>query len=126
MIARQDFAILDSFQASTADGGATATATKPKTATTRRATKRTAPARKRVALQALAQNTRNRILATLGPAAGPEYVKVADSWLNNVERGSAVSFTRGTTMAIITDQGTMSYSGGAEYRRLPPVPQPGR
>ncbi len=82
---------------------------------------------KREALKNLATNARNRILATLGPAAGPEYVRVSDQWLNQMERGSAVSFSRGGTFSIVTDQGTMGFSGpGAEYRRLPSTPQPGR
>lgn len=82
---------------------------------------------KRDALKQLAQNARNRILATLGPGAGPEYVRISDQWLTQMERGAAVSFNRGSTFTIVTDQGTMSFSGsGAEYRRLPFAPQPGR
>lgn len=81
---------------------------------------------KRAALQTLAQGARNQILATLGARAGPEYVRVADGWLNNVERGSAVSFARATSFAVVTDNGTTSSSGNPEYRRLPPVSPPGR
>ena len=82
---------------------------------------------KRDALKQLAQNARNRILATLGPGAGPEYVRISDQWLTQMERGAAVSFSRGSMFTIVTDQGTMSFSGpGAEYRRLPFAPQPGR
>ncbi len=81
---------------------------------------------KRAALQALAQGARNRLLAALGPAAGPEYVRISESWLGSVERGAAVSFARGTTLMLVTDQGSMSFSGGPEMRRLPPAPPPGR
>ncbi len=84
---------------------------------------------KREALKQLAQTARNRILATLGPGAGPEYVRISDQWINQVERGAAVSFSRGGTFTIVTDNGTMGFSGpGAEYRRLPfvPTPSPGR
>jgi len=82
---------------------------------------------KRAALQTLAQNTRNQILATLGPAAGPPYLKVADQWLNNVERGAAVSFSENRTMTIMSDSGmsTYGFGGGPTYRRLP-TPTPGR
>lgn len=82
---------------------------------------------KREALKQLAQNARNRILATLGPGAGPEYVRISDQWLTQMERGAAVSFSRGNSFSIVTDQGQMGFSGpSAEYRRLPFAPQPGR
>jgi hypothetical protein len=67
------------------------------------------PAQKRAALQTLAQNTRNQLLALLGPTSGPAYVKIADSWLNNVGNGSAVSFNMGSPFS-----GTIP-----TYRRLP-------
>jgi DNA-binding transcriptional MerR regulator len=86
---------------------------------------------KRTALQTLAQDTRAQLLSTLGPTSGPAYVKTADNWLNNVERGSAVTFTTtggGSTM-ISTMNGTtamVSMSGiSPTYRRLPPpAPRP--
>lgn len=82
---------------------------------------------KREALRQLAQNARNRILATLGPGAGPEYVRISDQWLTQMERGAAVSFSRGNSFSVVTDQGQMGFSGpSAEYRRLPFAPQPGR
>lgn len=82
---------------------------------------------KREALQQLAQNARNRILATLGPGAGPEYVRISDQWLTQMERGAAVSFSRGSSFSVVTDQGQIGFSGpSAEYRRLPLAPQPGR
>ena len=87
---------------------------------------------KRAALQSLAQNTRNQLLATLGPTSGPAYVKLADQWLGNVERGSAVSFTNSGNMTSISmNNGTIamvSIGGGSpSYRRLPgsaPTPPP--
>ncbi len=82
---------------------------------------------KREALKNLAASTRNRILATLGPTAGPEFVRISDQWITQVERGAAVSFTRGGSFTVVTDQGTIGFMGpGAEYRRLMPVPTPGR
>lgn len=51
---------------------------------------------KRAALQTLAQNTRAQLLSTLGPTAGDTYLKTA-SWINNVERGMAVTFSGNTT-----------------------------
>lgn len=83
-------------------------------------------AAKRAALKAVAENTRSRVTATLGPIGGAEYLKIADPWLRNVERGGAVSFTRGTTLAIVTDQGTSSYSGMPATRFLPSERPPGR
>lgn len=81
---------------------------------------------KRAALQTLAQTTRAQLLATLGPAVGPEYVKTSESWLSGLERGSAVSFARNTSMVVVGPQGTMSFTGGPEFRRLPGTPPPGR
>jgi hypothetical protein len=61
---------------------------------------------KKVALQALAEHTRNQLLGILGPAAGPTYVKIVDNqWLNMVQRGNAVSFGGGMG-------GSMTYSMG--------------
>ncbi|MEO7412008.1 MAG: hypothetical protein ABIZ81_01510, partial [Opitutaceae bacterium] len=92
-------------------------------------------AQKRVALQILAQNTRAQLLANLGPTSGPAYVKVADQWLGNIERGSAVSFN--TNNGGFTS--ISSFGGGAvtaiygtsaspSYRRLPnpATPSPNR
>lgn len=86
---------------------------------------------KRAALSALAQNTRTQLLAALGPTSGPAYVKIADQWLGNVERGSAVSFTNGggmTTYSSNNGTTTMISLGGssANYRRLPPAAPPPR
>lgn len=91
-------------------------------------------AQKRAALQTLAQNTRTQLLASLGPTSGPAYVRVADQWLTNVERGSAVSFNNNASTGISIISGgsggiaTMISLGGAvpSYRRLPnpPPPQP--
>jgi len=52
-------------------------------------------AQKHAALQALAQNTRAQISGTLGPAAGPAYLQVANAWLSLVERGDSVTFEHG-------------------------------
>jgi hypothetical protein len=78
---------------------------------------------KRASLQQLAQSARTQMLATLGPVAGPEYVRVAQSWLNNVERGSAVSFERATSLMVTNDFGTAGFTGSPEYRRVPGSPQ---
>jgi hypothetical protein len=42
---------------------------------------------KAAALQALAQNTRAQIVAKLGPAASPAYLKQADLWINAANQG---------------------------------------
>lgn len=48
---------------------------------------------KRVALQSLAQDTRTRLQALLGPTTGAAYVQVVNrNWLNTVEQGYAVTF----------------------------------
>jgi hypothetical protein len=52
---------------------------------------------KRAALQSLAQNTRSQLTATLGPTASDAYIKTANSWLNSVERGGAVTFSANST-----------------------------
>ena len=83
---------------------------------------------KKAALQTLAQNTRTQLLATLGPTSGPAYVKIADNWLTNVERGSAVSFTYNTggatSITSINGVTAMISMGGSypSYRRLQPSP----
>ena len=85
---------------------------------------------KRAALQTLAQNARAQLLVTLGPTSGPAYVKVAEQWLGNIERGGAVSFKTGTggMTSISSINGGMAvavYSSGTSptYRRLPnPAP----
>jgi hypothetical protein len=84
------------------------------------------PDAKRTALQQLAQTARTQILATLGPMAGPEYLKIAESWLGNVERGAAVSFGRTAPMMVTNEFGSFGFSAAPEYRRVPPAPQPGR
>ena len=61
---------------------------------------------KRAALQTLAQSTRTQLSATLGAEVGGTYLKVAESWLSRIERGSAVTFTEG---------------GGTSSRSLPTV-----
>jgi hypothetical protein len=83
---------------------------------------------KRVALQTLAERTRNEILGILGPNAGPSYVKVVDQqFLNTVQRGNAVSFT-GTGMSIGMSSGTtglpvmISVGAGPSYRNVVPSP----
>jgi hypothetical protein len=81
---------------------------------------------KRSALQQLAQSARTRILATLGPAAGPEYLKIAEAWLTQVERGSAVSFDGAKSMMVTNDFGSFGFSGGPQYRRVTNSSQPGR
>lgn len=53
------------------------------------------PEQKRAALQALAQETREKLTNTLGPA-GQDYAKSA-SWLSAIERGSTVRFMGSTT-----------------------------
>jgi hypothetical protein len=85
------------------------------------------PDQKRAALQTLAQNTRAETLSLLGPAAGQAYLKIQDSWLTTVERGSAVSFNSNNVTSSIgtTANGVnamVTFTGGATYRRLPPAP----
>jgi hypothetical protein len=83
------------------------------------------PEAKREALRNLAATARIQIISTLGPAAGPEFVRIANQWINTVERGAAVSFNRPNAFLVVTDQGTMSMSGsGATFRLLPPAPKP--
>lgn len=80
---------------------------------------------KRTALQSLAQTTRAQTLALLGPTAGQAYLKVQDNWLNNVERGNAVTFDNRTTTSSISTVGTngvgalITFVGGPSYRGLP-------
>jgi hypothetical protein len=79
---------------------------------------------KRAALQTLAQTTRTQLLNTLGPTSGPAYVKLADAWLTNVERGSAVTFTTsGGSISLTTSNGVpamvMLGNNNVSYRRLP-------
>jgi hypothetical protein len=62
-------------------------------------------AQKLAAFQSLAQNARAQFVATLGPAAGGAYVRMADRWLASIERGAAVTITP---------------SGGTSTRTLPP------
>lgn len=86
---------------------------------------------KRAALQTLAQTTRAQLLGTLGPTSGPAYVKIADNWLTNVERGSAVSFNTSsgmTSMSSMNGTPVMVSLGGSNpsYRRLPPATPPPR
>ena len=69
-------------------------------------------AQKRTALQQLAQNTRNQLLSTLGPSSGPEYLKIAESWLSNVANGSAVSFVTNGPLGNVSPT----------FRRLPVAP----
>ncbi len=47
---------------------------------------------KRAALQTLAQTTRAQITTSLGADAGATYLKIADRWISNIERGGAVTF----------------------------------
>lgn len=75
-------------------------------------------------LQALAQSTRNQLIALLGPSAGPSYVKVADQWLTHVERGSAVTFG-GAPLTIARENGSMSFAPPATYRPVV-TPSPNR
>ena len=80
---------------------------------------------KRAELRTLAQNTRDQILATLGPTVGPAYVKVADQWLKMVENGNAVTFsTNNATMTISNGNAIVMFGGGPSYRNVarPVVP----
>lgn len=75
---------------------------------------------KRAALQALAQRTREQLVALLGPTVGPTYVASANSaWLNNVEQGSAVRFDGGGGMTS-NDSGARvwRFGGSPAFRRL--------
>lgn len=83
-------------------------------------------AQKRLALESLAQNARAQLLATLGPTVGPAYVKIADPWLSNVERGSAISFN-GPASGTMTSNGVTMFTGGSSpsYRRVPAPRPPG-
>lgn len=70
---------------------------------------------KKVALQALAERTRNQLLGMLGPAAGPAYVKIVDNqWLNMVQRGNAVSFGGGMGGSM-----TYGFMGGGASIGMP-------
>ena len=83
---------------------------------------------KLAALAALAQNTRSQLLASLGPTIGPTYVNLANQWLNNVERGSAVSFNGPPTGTMSqSSSGVTMFMGGSSpvYKRLPPSRPPG-
>jgi hypothetical protein len=78
---------------------------------------------KRAALASLAQNTRTQLLTSLGPTVGPAYVDVANQWLNNIERGSAVSFNGPPTGTMSqSSSGVTMFMGGSSpvYKRLPP------
>jgi hypothetical protein len=59
---------------------------------------------KRAALQALGQSARAQITSTLGDDASASYLKVAQRWLNGLERGSAV---------------TLNPNGGVNIRAIP-------
>ncbi len=86
------------------------------------------PDQKRAALASLAQETRTQLLATLGPTVGPAYLNVANQWLNNVERGSAVSFSgppTGTSSNSTTGVTLFMGSSGPVYRRVPTPRPPG-
>ncbi len=89
------------------------------------------PDQKHLALQTLAQNTRAQTLALLGPTAGPTYTKIQDSWLTNVERGSAITFSNTSMTSSIgtTVNGSpamITFTGGPSYRRVPiTAPRPG-
>ncbi len=77
---------------------------------------------KRSALQSLAQGTRTQLLATLGPIAGPAYLKIVDNqWLNPVERGAAVKFT-GTSMSMSNGNAMVVFGGGPSLSNLPRPP----
>ena len=83
---------------------------------------------KLAALAALAQNTRAQLLASLGPTVGPAYLNLANQWLNNVERGSAVSFNGPPTGTMSqSSTGVTMFMGGssAVYKRLPLQRPPG-
>lgn len=80
---------------------------------------------KRDALRHLATTARTQIMATLGPSAGAEFVRIANQWINQLERGAAVSFNRPNMFFVVSDQGTVGMSGlGATIRPLPPGPHP--
>lgn len=81
---------------------------------------------KRAALAALAQTTRAQLLAALGPNAGPAYMRTAEQWLGPIERGGAISPKPNVPVLIVSGQGTMSYSGSPETRRLPTSATPKR
>lgn len=81
---------------------------------------------KRAALLTLGQTTRAQLLSTLGPAAGPSYVKVADRWLTEFERGGAVSLKDPNPLTIVSGQGTVSFSSAPVIRRLPSTNAPKR
>ncbi|MEO6569591.1 MAG: hypothetical protein ABIO94_12570 [Opitutaceae bacterium] len=76
-------------------------------------------AQKAAALQALAQTTRAQLLSLLGPTSGPAYLKVADNWLSNVERGAAVVFNPTAVMNIGNDRVILTGSGSTTFRRPP-------
>jgi len=74
---------------------------------------------KLAALQALAQQTRSQLVATLGPVVGPTYVKQVDNqWLNMLERGNAVNFT-GTSMTMSSGNAVIVFAGGPAFRNVP-------
>ncbi|HVS53928.1 MAG TPA: hypothetical protein VHD62_16350 [Opitutaceae bacterium] len=88
---------------------------------------------KRAALQLLAQNTRTQLTALLGPTVGPMFVNTSNRWLNQVERGMAVSFNGPPSMTMTTagpdgSMVTASFGTGVTYRPVarptPPTPAP--
>ncbi len=56
------------------------------------------PEQQRAALVALARDTRARLNALLGPAAGPAFDNYTPRWLGELKRGNAISFASGELM----------------------------
>ncbi|MEO5960494.1 MAG: hypothetical protein ABIR80_15385, partial [Opitutaceae bacterium] len=84
---------------------------------------------KRAQLATLAQQTRNQLLATLGPTVGQAYVRqLENSWLRTVENGAAVSFNgppTGTSTNSSTGVTMFMGASGPVYKRVPAPRPPG-
>ena len=80
---------------------------------------------KRAALGTLAKNTRDQIIATLGPVAGPTFLNTVNhQWLNGVERGAAVTFIGMPNRMTGSDSVMISLGSSATLRNLPVVSPP--
>lgn len=79
---------------------------------------------KRTALAALAQGTRDQLLALLGSTAGPAYIKILErTWLTYLGRGSSFNLAGGGSAFIVSgDNGATYISLGSSARPLRNVP----
>jgi hypothetical protein len=75
---------------------------------------------KRAALQALGQSTRTQLVAALGPVASETYLRTANTWLNMVEHGNAVTFLS-TTLGTVTRLQPISFGPRDAVGRAAPA-----